>query len=183
MTRPQCVSDTPPLVYYGTRVGASSSSKAKFTQGTNEQTTENGGICHLRSQHTGGKKLKRKSAILPLRDYGGKTPAELAERPDVVVVVVSPPARLPTYLPSCLPARSICLRFRIPTYLERPPRLPFPCLFLRVCTLAPAAAPGSAHSSILAFAPLDFILFFPSSSSSSIDGRIMLFRSINSSHF
>jgi hypothetical protein len=49
------------LVYYGTSVGASSSSKATFTQGTNEQTTENGGICHLRSEHTGGKNLNEKA--------------------------------------------------------------------------------------------------------------------------
>jgi len=52
---------THPLFTMVTSAGARSSSKAKFTQGTNEQTTEIGGICHLRSQHTGGKNLNEKA--------------------------------------------------------------------------------------------------------------------------
>jgi len=68
---------------------------------------------------------------LPLRDYGGKTPPELAERPDVVVIVVSLPARLPTYLPAFLPA---CAQYMLALSYSYLPgetaqdflRLPFP---------------------------------------------------------
>jgi hypothetical protein len=61
---------------------------------------------------------------LPLRDYGGKTPPELAERPDVVVVVFSLPARLPTYLPTyflpaCLRAVYACAFVFLPTWRDR----------------------------------------------------------------